>query len=387
MVQLSEILDADLLTEHIANGLVSARRHESLPLEIFNYTPEAAYSRHWDDVTKKCRGLIFNYETGEVVARPFEKFFNWDEAGSPFPPSGPALRMEKMDGSLGILYPVYQEKFNNGNGGRFVTDWRIATRGSMHSEQAQWATEYFNEYMFEQEMKFAESIGTGNRTKTFSPDPSKTYLFEIIYPENRIVVDYGDYKGLMLLDVIDNETGFSDTDEFDNCEWPEKVVRTMVPGFDSGQVVDIADGEEGFVYLWPTRNFRTKMKSAEYIRIHRLVSSLSEKSVWESLVAGKTLDEIKIGLPEEFHKFVDDVNNEIMSKVYDILLRTGSKFADLCSVLGENPEDIDRKAFALAVGRDPDKKYLFMLLDNRDVYPVALHAAKPTKAKALVTEE
>jgi hypothetical protein len=104
-------------------------------------------------------------------------------------------------------------------------------------------------------------------------------------------------------------------------------------------------------------------------------------------VAGKTLDEIKIGLPEEFHKFVDDVNYEIMSKVYDILLRTGSKFADLCNVLGENPDDIDRKAFALAVGRDPDKKYLFMLLDNRDVYPVALHAAKPTKAKALVTGE
>jgi hypothetical protein len=104
-------------------------------------------------------------------------------------------------------------------------------------------------------------------------------------------------------------------------------------------------------------------------------------------VAGKTLDEIKVGLPEEFHDFVDGVYNEIMSKVYDILLRTGNKFADLCSILGENPDDIDRKAFALAVGRDPDKKYLFLLLDGKPIYPVALAAAKPSKAKPLVTEE
>ena len=50
----------------------------------------------------------------------------------------------------------------------------------------------------------------------FCPKPGKTYLFEIIYPENRIVVDYGDYKGLVLIDVIDNETGKSDLQEFDD---------------------------------------------------------------------------------------------------------------------------------------------------------------------------
>jgi RNA ligase len=377
MVKLSEVLDVSLMHRHVDDGLVSMRTHDSLPLHILNYTPEAAYSRHWDDVTRKCRGLIYNYETMEVVARPFEKFFNWDEAGSPFPPSGPALRMEKVDGSLGILYR--KEKHE---GGCFVTvSYAIATRGSFHSEQAAWATGFFNAHMKE------DLSANGATGKFFNPHPSKTYLFEIIYPENRIVVDYGDYKGLVLIDVIDNATGFADTDEFDNCVWPDKIYRELVAGFDSGQAVEIASNEEGFVYLWPTRNFRTKMKSAEYIRIHRLVSNLSEKSVWESLVAGKTLDEIKVGLPEEFHDFVDGVYNEIMSKVYDILLRTGNKFADLCSILGENPDDIDRKAFALAVGRDPDKKYLFLLLDGKPIYPVALAAAKPSKAKPLVTEE
>ncbi len=36
--------------------------------------------------------------------------------------------------------------------------------------------------------------------------PDKTYLFEIIYPENRIVVNYGDVEELVLLAIIDNAT-------------------------------------------------------------------------------------------------------------------------------------------------------------------------------------
>ncbi len=36
-----------------------------------------------------------------------------------------------------------------------------------------------------------------------------TYLFEILYPENRIVVDYGKTEDLILLDVIDVGSGLS----------------------------------------------------------------------------------------------------------------------------------------------------------------------------------
>ncbi|MDX2149564.1 MAG: hypothetical protein SFV54_02440, partial [Bryobacteraceae bacterium] len=32
-------------------------------------------------------------------------------------------------------------------------------------------------------------------------------MFEILYPEHRIVVDYGGLEDRVLLDVIDNETG------------------------------------------------------------------------------------------------------------------------------------------------------------------------------------
>lgn len=367
MVLLNQIFDIDVLGQHIIDGNISKREHNTLPYVILNYTPQCQFNRNWDDVTRACRGLIYNYETGEVIARPFPKFGNWDEQGYPMPPAGPALRMEKMDGSLGILY-----SYTHHLGGCFAEDrYAISTRGSMHSEQAEWATEFYNEFV------------AGQNGVNFRPKRDKTYLFEIIYPENRIVVDYGEYKGLVLLDVIDNATGFSDTDEFDDCAWPEKVVRHPVPGFDSGQAADIPEGEEGFVFLWPVKNFRTKMKSADYIELHRLVSNLSEKSVWKALVDGKTLDQIKIGLPEEFHGFIDTTHDEIMARVFNIMNHVTKTYQDL----EEKGLTKDRKTFALAVKSLNMKKYLFLMLDSKPIYPVALFDSKPRTDKALVTGE
>jgi RNA ligase len=265
--------------------------------------------------------------------------------------------MPKMDGSLGIMY----------DGDDFHRS--IATRGSFHSEQAEWATEYIRE--FECDVRFY-------------PSHAKTYLFEIIYPENRIVVDYGDYKGLMLIDVIDVKTGKSDLEEFDYCKWPDKAPRTILfQGFDSGHAADIPDGDEGFVYLWPEKNFRTKMKSAEYIELHKLISHLSEKSVWEQLVAGKTIEQIKAGIPDEFYGFIDKVATEIQMNAAKIV-RTVNGYMRRYEDHGLTNS---RKEFALMVKDNDYRKYLFAALDGKPIYPIALRDSKPVTNKGLVSTE
>ena len=409
MVLLSEIMDLDLLDEMIEGGFVTARQHNSLPLIILNYTPKAQYEWVWNDVTLKARGLIFNKLTHEVVARPFEKFFNWDQGigretwQNPMPPSGPAIRMEKMDGSLGVLYNVARLKTDE-NDIDFDNMYRIATRGSFHSEQAEWATEFMigarkthPELWRERQPRdehgnphpdFDSYNGIPPWIKgpatDFYAKHNKTYLFEIIFPENRIVVDYGDYKGLVLIDVIDNETGKSDLQEFDDCKWPDKVKRVILfKGFDSGQTADIPPGDEGFVYLWPEKNYRTKMKSAEYMELHRLVSRLSEKTIWEMLVAGKTADQIKAGLPDEFYGFVDKTVHSIQEDAMTIV-RAAQGYMRKYENEGWTNH---RKDFALAVKDNPYKKYLFMMLDGKPIYPLALAASKPKTNKALVSSE
>ena len=376
-MNLDAILNTEKVRENIEAGYLTERLHRELPLAILNYSDACQYDNNWNEVTVSCRGLIYNYETNEIVARPFPKFFNWDHGQQKMPPSGPVLRMEKMDGSLGILYsysdPADDIEFQ---GKRWKsTKYAIATRGSFHSEQAEWATRFFNTQMMMDESYF------------FRPKDGKTYLFEIIYPENRVVVDYGDYRGLVLLDVIDNETGFSDTDEFDNCDWPDKVKRIPMAGFDSGQVAEIRDGEEGFVYLWPARNFRTKMKSAQYIELHKIITGLNEKVVWSEMLKGKSAKQICDNIPDELHAWVENIYEDLDNKACEVVDDTEIEFWNIKNKINpENPNlAVDRAAFAAHATKSKLASYLFARLDGRNVYMLALKNCKP-KITPIVVE-
>lgn len=141
-------------------------------LLLFDYTTAA----HWNFFECVSRGLIINRKTGEVVARPFDKFFHWLEGGRVS--KGHIISItEKVDGSLGILL-------------RDKGKYHITTRGSFESAQGQWATEFLNTHFDLADL----------------PD-ELTSLFEIIYPENQIVVDYGQREDLILLAARNRFTG------------------------------------------------------------------------------------------------------------------------------------------------------------------------------------
>jgi RNA ligase len=139
---------------------------------LLNYTPEAAYERSWTAVERVSRGLIIHWPTATLAARPFEKFFNLGEMPETTIDNLPTEGLEvtvKLDGSLAIGYWHGQQ-------------YRIATRGSFNSEQAQWATAFINRNW---------------DTSQFPRDT--TLLFEIIYPQNQIVINYRGEEALYLI--------------------------------------------------------------------------------------------------------------------------------------------------------------------------------------------
>ncbi|TYL12717.1 hypothetical protein MTAT_19590 [Moorella thermoacetica] len=116
---------------YIEKGLITATHHpDDFDIVILNYTNKCQYDACWDAITTKCRGLILNTKTGEVLARPFDKFFNFFEIKDPLPPGIPEVTV-KMDGSLGISYRL---------NGRLL--W--ATRGSFTGPQAMAAQEIWD---------------------------------------------------------------------------------------------------------------------------------------------------------------------------------------------------------------------------------------------------
>lgn len=342
---------------YLEKGLISEQSHPENPaVRIFNYTQECQHSGAWDDVTRQCRGLILNVETGDVLANPFPKFFNWQEHlnnGWPFPSEAPIIT-DKYDGSLGILY------FLNG------LPW-IATRGSFTSEQAQWATAWFRKNVW----------ATGDESVN---DNEVCHLFEIVYQENRIVVRY-DFEGLVYLTSRFNggSEGYGDVNM--GCVFegtPVRRARTVSPSsFEELAALDTPNSE-GFVCHYPHANVRIKIKFPEYVRLHRILTGLSELGIWESLRAGTTLDLERI--PDEFMAWVDEVQARLRAQYAEIENQAKEDYARAF-----NPE-LSRKENAFRFQKKPNPKILFSLLDGKDYSDTIWRMVRPHGARQFTTD-
>lgn len=334
-MKLSDIIDTGVLEDEIRAGYVSRRYHpEFSELAILNYTDKCQFDQHWNDVTLQTRGLIYNTETGEVVARALPKFFNvGDEThtGQLDPDKTTFGADEKWDGSLGIIYRRPDEAL------------AVATRGSFSSDQAIHATELLqSEY---------DPVPLDGMI-----DMNLTPLAEIVFPDNRIVLDYGDRDELIPLGVVDNESG-----QFKRASgaevFPEgTTLRTIL---ESPPV----ENKEGYV-IWVERNKAVKLKFATYLALHRIVSNLTEKEVWRQLKAG-TFEEFVVALPDEFHQWATDTAQPLQIEASAIENRV---FVWHRILVAEGFET--RKEQALWIQENVEADYrglVFGLLDNRDI--------------------
>lgn len=311
-MKLWELLDLSLLDEMIEEKYVKVNQHPALDLFIYNYTEKTQFSQHWNSVTKKTRGLVVK-GNGDVVARPFEKFFNFGELGSlegQMSLDELVVVTDKMDGSLGILYPVESPDGH-------VT-FAIATRGSFTSDQAAHATKVLNE-------RYSEN---------FKPRFGWTYLFEIIYPENRIVVDYKGLDDLVLLAVVDTYSGRILAPDMAR-EWPGRATPILHTGsLREALRLPLRPGKEGVVIRSLMDGLMVKVKQPDYVELHRIVTNLSPKTIWERCVKAdlelapevSRKDAVLDGLPDEFYDTVWSTANEFFRQVWEKEARAWSLF-------------------------------------------------------------
>ncbi len=115
-----------------------------------------------------------------------------------------------------------------------------------------------------------------------------TYLFEIIYPENRIVVDYKNDEDLILLAVINNKTGKDASIEDTGFKTAKRHVG--ISDFKVLQRKNI-DNAEGYVVKFEN-DYRIKIKFEDYIRLHRIITNVSTIIIWEMLSTEAAIDQI-----------------------------------------------------------------------------------------------
>ena len=346
--------------------LVNTQRHDKWPLLIHNYTPVAQYERRWDDLTRMCRGLITDLE-GNVICRPFPKFFNIEEhdgEDSKLPKLNWNQKFtctEKLDGSLGIAYLCPDDL------------WRIATRGSFSSDQAIRATEIF-----------LNRVPSDMHPACM--DHKFTYLFEIIYPENRIVVDYKGIEDLVLLDIIDNETG--ESLDWDSITGIAKFLKFPVVNYLAlsaekiqrlEECYGVTNGskEEGVVVRFADGT-RIKVKYSEYKRLHKLVTQCSKRSIWENMKEGKSMEELLDHVPDEFFDWVKESMNELSKEYFVIKTRAEEIFDEARKKLG----NVERKDYAMEfVKHNSYTPILFAMLSAKDYSEIIWKQIKPQSTK------
>ena len=77
-MKLYDLFSESDLRQQFTDGMVKVTAHPTENLQILNYTARAQFTPQlWNNVTDLCRGLIYDAETMELVARPFAKFGTW----------------------------------------------------------------------------------------------------------------------------------------------------------------------------------------------------------------------------------------------------------------------------------------------------------------------
>lgn len=335
-------MNKELLQKAIDNKLVSVQKHPSKDLFIYNYTSTVQYDKLWDEITLNTRGLIMDSEMN-VIAKPFGKFFNLEEHTPEQLPNLPFEVFEKMDGSLGILYWVDDLPY-------------IATRGSFDSEQSKAANRMLN--------------------STYSYvipklEKGKTYLFEIIYPQNRIVVNYGNMEALVLLTCIDNKTGIETLPEIG---FPTVIKYDGINDFTKLREVE-KENSEGFVIRF-SNGFRVKMKYAEYVRLHRIITGVSNVVIWEYLSQKRSLEELLEKVPDEFYNYIKKTSDELMNAFTGVL-------NECIKVFKEFPT---RKESAMYFMQQKYPSILFMILDKKNTEAAIWKLVRPKYCKPFKTE-
>ena len=162
-----------------------------------NFTRDAFQDGVWNDETIKARGLFINKVTGDIVARSYNKFFQYDET--------PETK-DYVDNNL--VYPLYISKKFNGFLGIlsvYNNEFFIATKSTNDGEYCDYFKNILNNTIFNNEQETKELFNTLKENNCSA-------VFEVMDMVNDQHIVY-ENQPLALLDFIPNSLDLNGIDK------------------------------------------------------------------------------------------------------------------------------------------------------------------------------
>jgi len=294
---------------------ISINEMDKLILLKYN---KCIYNTGWHNLAKLCRGKIIEDGTYDIVSYPFDKFFNLGEVEE-----SNELTVAELIKNTSNLYVTDKKDGSTIIVSKYKGKAIVTTNGSFDNIQISLAKELFKKKYNE----FYDNIPEGF-----------TFVFELIHPENKIILDYGNDEKLYLLAIRNLKTlkllpfenvselakqyklDLVDSESFTSLDNMMKLACDMQDANKEGWVVRLVGKDFDFMF---------KLKLQEYFLLHRSMSSVSLKKVY-TLIQTDEIDtflnliddEVKedvLGMIEEINIARNNIKDEVLRLSNELL--------------------------------------------------------------------
>lgn len=270
-------------------------------LESFNFSEKAFFDKEWNSQTITARGLFIDTETSEIVARSYDKFFNFNEL--------PETTEEQLTKTL--KFPVTASLKENGYLG--ILSWNFRTNDFIIATKSQTSGPHTDN--FKRILKEDYQIDDNEDLKQLLKFHNITLIFEVIDPIfDPHIIKYDNEK-VVLLDIVENEfkARFSTYEEvlkiaeMIGCEAKRNycIFKTPFELFHYLKSFPTTGRIEGFV-LTDSVGYRFKFKTPFYTFWKLIRNSFARPNQ-------TVRDLFESRFPEEF-KYIDSISEEYRAK-------------------------------------------------------------------------
>jgi len=294
------------------------------------------------NIRRECRGIIFDTATGDIIRRPFHKFFNVNEREETqdhvVDLSQSHAILEKLDGSM--IAP-------------FVVDDQLIWGTKMGATEVAEPVEDFV-LLNENYSQFARFI----IRRGYTP------IFEWCSRKQRIVLDYKEDQ-LILTAIRDLTTGrYMSLDLVMNTAdlYFIPTVRAFEPQSDMKSFIEyvrLLEDREGFVVRFSDGHM-LKLKCDWYVQIHKAKEKILQDRNIVELILDDKLDDVKAHLPQEDRLHLTHFEIQFNLAVADVVFMLDNDLRYL------REENIDRKTFALERAERYDQYMRALIFKNFD---------------------
>ncbi len=347
------MISKEHINEALNRGEIYVRKHSKYPLYLYKYTSSTVYSNNWNPLTLISRGLVLD-EDYNIIAYPMTKFFNYSELSESVKSmihNENFIVTEKLDGSLIQAF--------NYNGNLIVT-----SSGGFETEQA----------------NLAEKIIRNNKVlyETIIGLTNHNFVFELIAPLSKVVIDYNEEVKLVLITIISSKENLMGIEYYEedilNIIIKNSVeVRKTYYEFESlTQLLDEVNSAEfknleGYVLNYQfdknRPSYRVKLKYSEYFKLHKLVAGITPKRILDIIIN------------EDMSEYFKNIPNEFLEEFEKIEFNLKKRFEEIKSNIDLALEEVKSQNFELR--KDLAKyilnnfkdlsKFLFASIDGKEI--------------------